>query len=69
MMSDSNPKIYDYIRTLEPVGYNIRIHTPKKLAKNRNLSLLDQIYSNNNNICNSGISLYINVCIYIYVSF
>ena len=58
MMSDSNPKICHYIRSLESVGCNMHINTPTRFAENKNPSILDHIYSNSNNICNSGICLY-----------
>ena len=58
MMSDSNPKICYYIRSLESVGCNMHINTPTRFAENKNSSILDHIYSNSNNICNSGICLY-----------
>ena len=58
MMSDSNPKICHYIRSLESVGCNMHINTPTRFAENKNSSILDHIYSNSNNICNSGICSY-----------
>ena len=58
MMSDSNPKICHYIRSLESVGCNMHINTPTRFAENKNSSILDHIYSNSNTICNSGICLY-----------
>ena len=58
MMSDSNLKICHYIRSLESVGCNMHINTSKTFAENKNPSILDHIYCNSNNICNSGICLY-----------
>ena len=56
MMSDSNPKICYYIRSLESVGCNMHINTSTRFAKTKNFSILDYlIYSNSNN---SSICLY-----------